>query len=61
MLGDAILIAPKLTEPNNIEKFEQIQRVIFFLPEEELWYNYYDKGIEWSTGKEETDILEDLE
>ena len=61
MLGDAILIAPKLTEPNDIEKFEQIQSVKFFLPEEELWYNYYNKEIEWSTGQEETVFLEDLE
>ena len=45
MLGDAILIAPKLTEPNDVEIFEQVQSVTFFLPEEELWYDYYNKGI----------------
>ena len=50
MLGESILVAPKLTEPSHLNMQMHTQEVTYYLPEEETWYNYYSKELAISTG-----------
>ena len=43
MLGDSILVAPKIIKPDDLHNQFKIQQVNYILPNDELWYNYYTK------------------
>jgi len=42
MVGSALLVAPKLSEPTLVGYFESMSSVDYFLPSENVWYTYYD-------------------
>ena len=46
MLGDSMLVAPKITTPTAMLDSLQMQEVTFTLPEGANWYNYYSKKAE---------------
>ena len=56
-----MLVAPKITEPTPQDLLRHAQRVIYYLPEGETWYNYYTKKQQPSTGSWESVVLRDLE
>ena len=61
MLGDSMLVAPKITTPTAFLDSLQMQEVTFTLPESANWYNYYSKKGETVTGEAITRNLPDLE
>ena len=38
MLGDSLLVAPKIEAPTDDQEAEQVQEVTFTLPEGAVWY-----------------------
>ena len=61
MLGDSILVAPKVTKPDDLRSEFKRQQVKYILPNEETWYNYYTKAQQAETGAWTTVDLSDLE
>lgn len=61
MLGDSILVAPKITTPSQMQESVQMQSVTFTLPSSTNWYNNYSKKVEAETGSPITRNLSDLE
>lgn len=61
MLGDSMLVAPKITTPTDLLEEFQMQEVTFTLPSSAKWYNYYSKAVESVTGEAVTRNLADLE
>jgi len=61
MLGDSMLVAPKIDTPSDELEAQKMQEVTFTLPESAKWYNYYSKKVEQVTGKAVTRYLPDLE
>jgi alpha-glucosidase (family GH31 glycosyl hydrolase) len=61
MVGSSILFAPKVTKPSPILSSLQMQEVNFYLPTNEIWYNYQTKVQEPLTGVWQTRVLTDLE
>ena len=51
MLGDKMLVAPKLKTPSEELEKAQRQAVQYMLPTSDIWYNYYSKKLE-STAKD---------
>ena len=61
MFGSSILVAPKLTKPDDLLSSFKRQTVNYILPDDELWYNYYTKQQNLETGVWKTSTLTDLE
>lgn len=61
MLGDSMLVAPKITTPTDTLESLQMQEVTFTLPSSAVWYNYYSKKVETVTGTAVTRNLKDLD
>lgn len=61
MFGSAIMVAPKVTRPDQVLASLHMQEVSYLLPENEVWYNYYSKVKNTKTGEWQTDVLSDLE
>ena len=61
MFGSSILVAPKLTKPDDLLSSFKRQTVNYILPDDELWYNYYTKQQNLETGVWKTSTLPDLE
>ena len=61
MLGDSMLVAPKVVTPTDTLETLQMQEVTFTLPTGETWYNLYSKKVETVTGSAVTRNLKDLE
>jgi len=61
MLGDSMLVAPKIDTPTDELEAQKMQEVTFTLPESAKWYNYYSKKVEQVTGQAVTRYLPDLE
>ncbi len=61
MLGDSMLVAPKIETPTDILEAQHMQEVTFTLPTGTKWYNYYSKKVETVTGEAVTRNLPDLE
>lgn len=61
MLGDSMLVAPKLDTPSETLESFRLQPVTFTLPVGAKWYNYYSKKVETITGEAVTRNLPDLE
>lgn len=61
MLGDSMLVAPKIETPTDILEAQHMQEVTFTLPTGAKWYNYYSKKVETVTGEAVTRNLPDLE
>lgn len=61
MLGESMLVAPKITTPTDSLEALQMQEVTFTLPEGSTWYNYYSKKQETTVGAPVTRNLPDLE
>lgn len=61
MFGSSILVAPKLTKPDDLLSSFRRQMVNYILPDDELWYNYYTKQQSLDTGVWKTSTLTDLE
>ena len=51
MFGHAILFAPKVNNPTTILSSLQKQEINFFLPNNNIWYNYQTKVEESLTGQ----------
>ena len=60
MLGDSMLVAPKIKTPTPELESIQMQEVTYRLPASAKWYNYYNKK-EAKSGTEITVNLPDLE
>lgn len=60
MLGDSMLVAPKIKTPTSDLESLHMQEVTYVLPASDKWYNYYSKQ-EAINGATETKILPDLE
>lgn len=43
MLGDSMLVAPKIKTPTAILESQHMQEVTYSLPANNKWYNYYSK------------------
>lgn len=43
MFGESILVAPKVTKPEGVNKHMHKQLVTYALPQGETWYNFYTK------------------
>ena len=50
MWGSAILVAPKITQPNAVLIAMKKQSVNYYLPRGYLWYNYDSKVLEKKLG-----------
>ncbi len=61
MLGDSMLVAPKIKTPTALLESLHMQEVTFTLPESANWYNYYSKKAEEVTGEAITRNLSDLD
>jgi|Transcript_6459 alpha-glucosidase (family GH31 glycosyl hydrolase) len=65
MLGDSILVAPKITTPTEDLESKQSQEVTYLLPSGEKWYNYYTKAQEAASSPTQdmwvSKVLPDLE
>ena len=61
MLGDSMLVVPKIKTPSDFLETLQMQEVTFTLPKSASWYNYYSKQVEPVTGTAITRNLPDLE
>ena len=61
MFGGSLLVAPKLTKPDDLLSSFHRQSVNYILPDDELWYNYYTKQQQSETGTWKTTTLPDLE
>lgn len=61
MLGDNLLIAPKIDTPSSDQDSRQVQQVTFNLPAEAQWFNYTTKKMEYMLGMDRTVELSDLE
>ena len=61
MFGSSILVAPKVTRPDQVLASLHMQEVSYLLPENEVWYNYYSKQKNTQVGEWQTDVLSDLE
>jgi len=46
MWGSDILVAPKVKTPTATLKSMEMTEVDYYLPESELWYNYYSKNLD---------------
>lgn len=60
MLGSSILVAPKLTKPDELLSDWGRQKVKYILPEGENWYNHYTKQKSENVGTWHTLLLSDL-
>lgn len=60
MLGDSLLVAPKITTPDSVHETIQQQEVTFNLPPGEKWYNHISGKVETEVGNV-TRNLGDLE
>jgi len=60
MLGDSMLVAPKIKTPTADLESLKMQEVTYNLPTSAKWYNYYNKK-EATTGSDVTVNLPDLE
>ena len=61
MLGDQILVAPKVTQPTAQLSQLNMQEVTFALPEGHYWYSYDTKIKNTVLGEWQTQIYKDLE
>ena len=61
MWGSDILVAPKVKTPNAALIDMEMTEVDYYLPESELWYNYYSKNLDTATGQWNSVLLPDLE
>jgi alpha 1,3-glucosidase len=61
MFGDSLLVAPKITKPDDLHTQFKLQQVNYILPNDELWYNFYTKTQATETGVEVTVDITDLE
>jgi mannosyl-oligosaccharide alpha-1,3-glucosidase len=61
MLGDSMLVAPKIDTPTAELEAQHMQEVTFTLPTGAKWYNNYSKKVETVTGEAVTRMLPDLE
>lgn len=61
MLGDYMLVAPKVTVPSAELDEGQMQEVTYTLPSSASWYNYYTKEQQSTTGQAITQLFSDLE
>ena len=61
MLGDSMLVAPKLTAPTTELEAQQMQQVTFTLPTNSKWYKEHSSTIESVTGIPVTKTLSDIE
>ena len=61
MLGDSMLVAPKLTVPTTELEDQQQQQVTYTLPTNAKWYKEHTNTIEWVTGTPVTKTLSDIE
>lgn len=61
MFGDSILVAPKITQPDEFQKSINMQLVNYYLPSSASWYNYYSKAKETVTGQWVSRLYTDLQ
>jgi len=61
MLGDSLLVAPKITAPTDEQDANQVQTVTYTLPAESDWYSYYSGKRVNGDGVAKTVELGDLE
>lgn len=61
MLGRSFLVAPKLTQPDELLAKMHRQKVDYLLPEGSFWYNYISKVQTTGTGEWQEVILSDME
>ena len=61
MIGDSLLVAPKIKTPNDFLESLGMQEVDYMLPNNTMWYNYYSKKSEQGTGIQVTRNVPDLE
>lgn len=61
MVGDSILVAPKVKEPTQSLSDAHQQEIDFILPVGANWYNYQTKEQEVDTGIWQSRVLNDLE
>ena len=61
MLGNSFLVAPKLTEPDDLLSSMHRQKVSYLLPTGAYWYNYISKERNDVTGEWQEQALADLQ
>jgi len=61
MLGDSMLVAPKIKTPTDFHNSLGLQEVDYQLPSGSTWYNYYSKKVEGANGNLVTRNVPDLE
>jgi len=61
MLGDHLLVAPKIDTPSSDQDSRQVQQVTFNLPRSADWYNYNTGQRDYMLGVDRTVELSDLE
>ena len=61
MLGDSLLVAPKIKTPEPFLDSLGMQEVEYSLPKDSTWYNYYSKKSEAGTSNAVTRNVPDLE
>lgn len=61
MLGDSLLVAPKIKTPSDFLDSLGMQEVDYTLPKDSTWYNYYSKKTEAGTSASVTRNVPDLE